>query len=44
MKKGTNIDKDLERFDQRLEEMGIRIKDAETFPELEPWFFVRVMY
>ena len=31
MKKETNIDKELDRFDQRLEEMGIRIKDADQF-------------
>jgi len=28
VKRETNIDKKLERFDQKLEEMGIRIKDA----------------
>lgn len=30
MKKDTDIDKKLERFDQKLEEMGIRIKDADN--------------
>jgi RIO kinase 1 len=29
VKKETNIDKKLEQFDQKLEEMGIRIKDAD---------------
>ena len=38
MKKETNIDKDLEKFDQRLEEMGIRIKDANDLKVREDVF------
>jgi RIO kinase 1 len=38
VKKETNIDKDLERFDQRLEEMGIRIKDADNLKVREDVF------
>jgi RIO kinase 1 len=38
VKKDTNIDKELERFDQRLEEMGIRIKDADQFKVREDVF------
>ncbi len=38
VKTETNIDKDLERFDQRLEEMGIRIKDANQFKVREDVF------
>lgn len=38
MKRETNIDKELERFDQRLEEMGIRIKDANQFKVREDVF------
>jgi RIO kinase 1 len=38
VKKETNIDKELERFDQRLEEMGIRIKDADQFKVREDVF------
>jgi RIO kinase 1 len=30
LKKNTALDKKLERFDQKLEEMGIRIKDADN--------------
>ena len=38
MKKETNIDKELERFDQRLEEMGVRIKDANDLKVREDVF------
>jgi RIO kinase 1 len=38
VKKETNIDKELERFDQRLEEMGVRIKDADQFKVREDVF------
>ena len=38
MRKETNIDKELERFDQRLEEMGIRIKDANNLKVREDVF------
>ena len=38
MKKETNIDKELDRFDERLEEMGIRIKDANNFKVREDVF------
>lgn len=38
VKKETNIDKDLERFDQRLEEMGVRIKDANQLKVREDVF------
>lgn len=38
MKKEIDIDKKLERFDQRLEEMGIRIKDADQFKVREDVF------
>jgi RIO kinase 1 len=38
VKKETNIDKQLDRFDQRLEEMGVRIKDANNFKVREDVF------
>ena len=38
MKKETNIDKELDRFDQRLEEMGVRIKDANNLKVREDVF------
>ncbi len=38
MKKETNIDKELDRFDQRLEEMGVRIKDANDLKVREDVF------
>jgi RIO kinase 1 len=38
VKKETNIDKQLDRFDQRLEEMGIRIKDANNLKVREDVF------
>jgi RIO kinase 1 len=38
VKKETNIDKELDQFDQRLEEMGIRIKDADQLKVREDVF------
>jgi RIO kinase 1 len=38
VKKETNIDKQLDRFDQRLEEMGIRIRDADQLKVREDVF------
>jgi len=38
VKKETNIDKRLDLFDQRLEEMGIRIKDADQLKVREDVF------
>ncbi len=38
MKKNTNIDKELKQFDQRLEEMGIRIKDENQLKVREDVF------
>ena len=38
MKKDGNIDKKLDRFDQRLEEMGVRIKDADNLKVREDVF------
>jgi RIO kinase 1 len=38
VKKETNIDKQLDRFDQRLEEMGIRIRDANDLKVREDVF------
>jgi len=35
---GKNIDKQLERFDQRLEEMGVRIKDTDQLKVREDVF------
>jgi len=38
VRKETNIDKQLDRFDQRLEEMGIRIRDANDLKVREDVF------
>jgi RIO kinase 1 len=38
VKKETNIDKELDQFDQRLEEMGVRIKDADQLKVREDVF------
>ena len=38
MRKETNIDKQLDQFDQRLEEMGIRIRDANDLKVREDVF------
>lgn len=38
MRKETNIDKQLDKFDQRLEEMGIRIRDANDLKVREDVF------
>jgi RIO kinase 1 len=38
VKKKTSIDKELQQFDQRLEEMGIRIKDANQLKVREDVF------
>src|SRR5208337_349055 len=38
LRKETNIDKQLDRFDQRLEEMGVRIRDADQLKVREDVF------
>jgi RIO kinase 1 len=38
VRRETNIDKKLERFDQKLEEMGVRIKDADQLKVREDVF------